>query len=127
MEITLFYTSLITLLAIFLAYKVGIARGKSKTLLGEGDSSSLLQAIRSHGNLVEYAPLAMIMLGLLEMSQVDDLKLHLLGSLFFVSRILHAYGLSISSESTPYRLLGTIGTWVIMLAMSIFGIYSYLV
>jgi uncharacterized membrane protein YecN with MAPEG domain len=127
MEITLFYTSLITLLAIFLAYKVGIARGRSKTLLGEGDSSSLLQAIRSHGNLVEYAPLAMIMLGLLEMSQVDDLKLHLLGSLFFVSRILHAYGLSISSESTPYRVLGTIGTWVIMLAMSIYGIYSYLV
>ena len=68
MEITLFYTSLITLLAIFLAYKVGIARGRSKTLLGEGDSSSLLQAIRSHGNLVEYAPLAMIMLGLLEIS-----------------------------------------------------------
>ena len=127
MEITLFYTSLITLLAIFLAYRVGIARGKSKTLLGEGDSSSLLQAIRSHGNLVEYAPLAMIMLGLLEMSQVDDLKLHLLGSLFFISRILHAYGLSISSESTPYRVLGTIGTWVIMLAMSIYGIYSYLV
>lgn len=127
MEITLFYTSLITLLAIFLAYKVGIARGRSKTLLGEGDSSSLLQAIRSHGNLVEYAPLAMIMLGLLEMSQVDNLKLHLLGSLFFVSRILHAYGLSISSESTPYRVLGTIGTWVIMLAMSIYGIYSYLV
>ena len=87
----------------------------------------MLQAIRSHGNLVEYAPLAMIMLGLLEMSQVDDLKLHLLGSLFFVSRILHAYGLSISSESTPYRVLGTIGTWVIMLAMSIYGIYSYLV
>ena len=127
MEITLFYTSLITLLAIFLAYKVGIARGRSKTLLGEGDSSSLLQAIRSHGNLVEYAPLAMIMLGLLEMSQVDNLKLHLLGSLFFVSRILHAYGLSISSESTSYRVLGTIGTWVIMLAMSIYGIYSYLV
>ena len=75
MEITLFYTSLITLLAIFLAYKVGIARGRSKTLLGEGDSSALLQAIRSHGNLVEYAPLAMIMLGLLEISGVDQLCL----------------------------------------------------
>jgi len=127
MEITLFYTSLITLLAIFLAYKVGIARGRSKTLLGEGDSSSLLQAIRSHGNLVEYAPLAMIMLGLLEISGVDQLKLHLLGSVFFVSRILHAYGLSISSESTPYRMVGTLGSWVVMLAMALFGVYFYII
>jgi hypothetical protein len=30
MEITLLYTSLITILAIFLAFKVGITRGKNK-------------------------------------------------------------------------------------------------
>ncbi|MEK9650184.1 MAG: MAPEG family protein [Gammaproteobacteria bacterium] len=127
MEITLFYTSLITVLAIFLAYKVGIARGKSKILLGEGDSSYLLQAIRSHANLVEYAPLAMILLGLLEIAGVDNLKLHLLGSVFFVCRVLHAYGLSISSESTPFRLVGTLGTWIIMLSMAIYGIYEYII
>jgi len=126
MPITLFYTSLITLLAIFLAYKVGVARGKSNTLLGEGNSTSLLQAIRTHANLTEYAPLAMILLGLLEISGVGQLKLHILGSFFFVSRVLHAYGLSISSESTPYRLVGTVGTWIIMLAMAIYGIYSYI-
>ena len=127
MQITLFYTSLITLLAIFLAYKVGIARGRSKILLGDGDSSSLLQAIRSHGNLIEYAPRAMILLGLLEISGVDHLKLHILGSVFFVCRILHAYGLSISSESTPYRLVGTLGSWIIMLAMALYGIYGYII
>ncbi|MGA1762495.1 MAG: MAPEG family protein [Gammaproteobacteria bacterium] len=127
MEITLFYTSLITLLAIFLAYKVGIARTKSNTLLGEGNSTNLLQAIRSHANLMEYAPLALILLGLLEMSGVDALKLHLLGATFFICRVLHAYGLGISSESTPYRLVGTLGTWIIMLAMAIYGVYAYLV
>ena len=127
MKITLLYTSLITILTIFLAFKVGIARGKTNTLLGEGDSSELLQSIRSHGNLIEHAPLALLLLLLLEMHGVTDWKLHLLGSSFFLLRILHAYGLSISRESTPYRLVGALGSWAMMVGMSIYGIYIYLV
>ena len=84
MEITLLYTSLITILAIFLAFRVGVTRGKTNTLLGEGDSSELLQAIRSHGNLMEHAPISLILLLLLEMQGVEDWKLHLIGSSFFL-------------------------------------------
>ena len=84
MEITLLYTSLITILAIFLAFRVGIVRGKTNTLLGEGDSSELLQSIRSHGNLMEHAPIALILLLLLEMQGVADWKLYVfLINLFF--------------------------------------------
>jgi len=127
MEITLLYASLVTILAIFLAIRVGINRGKTNTLLGEGDSSELLQSIRSHGNLLENAPLALFLLLLIEMQGVADWKLHLIGSSFFLFRILHAYGLSISRESTPYRVLGALGSWVLMLGMSLYGIYIYLV
>ena len=126
MEITLLYTSLITMLAIFLAFKVGITRGKTNTLLGEGDSSELLQSIRSHGNLMESAPITLILLLLLEMQSVADWKLHLIGSSFFFFRILHAYGISISRESTPYRVIGALGSWMLMLGMSIYGVYVYL-
>ena len=126
MEITLLYTSLITILAIFLAFRVGVTRGKTNTLLGEGDSSELLQSIRSHGNLIEHAPLALMLLLLLEMQGIADWKLHLLGSSFFLFRILHAYGLSISRESTPYRVVGALGSWVLMLGMSVYGLYVYL-
>jgi uncharacterized membrane protein YecN with MAPEG domain len=127
MEITLLYASLVTILAIFLAFRVGINRGKTNTLLGEGDSSELLQSIRSHGNLLENAPLALFLLLLIEMQGVADWKLHLIGSSFFLFRILHAYGLSISRESTPYRVVGALGSWVLMLGMSLYGIYIYLV
>ena len=126
MEITPLYTSLITILAIFLAFKVGITRGKTNTLLGEGDSSELLQSIRSHGNLMESAPITLILLLLLEMQSVADWKLHLIGSSFFLFRILHAYGISISRESTPYRVIGALGSWMLMLGMSIYGVYVYL-
>ena len=126
MEITLLYTSLLTILAIFLALRNGLIRGKTKTMLGEGDSSELLQSIRAHGNLMEHAPIALILLLLVEMQGVEDWKLHLLGSSFFLCRILHAYGITISRESTPYRVVGALGSWVLMLGMSVYGIYVYL-
>ena len=66
MEITLLYTSLLTILAIFLAFRNGLIRGKTKIMLGEGDSSELLQSIRAHGNLMEHAPIALILFLLLE-------------------------------------------------------------
>ena len=127
MEITLLYTSLLTILAIFLAFRNGLIRGKTKIMLGEGDSSELLQSIRAHGNLMEHAPIALILLLLLEMQGVADWKLHLLGSSFFLLRILHAYGLAISRESTPYRLVGALGSWMLMVGMSLYGIYVYFV
>ena len=127
MEITLLYTSLITVFAIFLAFRNGLIRGKTKTMLGDGGSSELLQSIRAHGNLMEHAPIALILFLLLEMHGVADWKLHLIGSSFFLFRILHAYGLTISRESTPYRVVGALGSWVLMIGMSIYGIYVYLV
>ncbi len=127
MEITLLYTSLIAVLAVFLSFKTGLVRGKTNTMLGEGDSSELLQSIRAFGNLVEYAPLALILLALLEMQNLDEWKLHMLGSLYFLFRISHAYGISISRESTPYRLVGAIGNWIIILVMAIYGIYTYII
>ena len=125
MEITLLYASLLTILAIFLAIKVGMNRVDTNIMTGEGESSMLLQSVRAHGNLIEYAPLALILLALLEMQNVSDFMLHLCGSLFFLARILHAYGVTISRESTPYRLVGAVGTWLIMLIMSLVGIYIY--
>ena len=71
-------------------------------------------------------PLALMLLLLLEMQGIADWKLHLLGSSFFLFRILHAYGLSISRESTPYRVVGALGSWVLMLGMSAYGLYVYL-
>ena len=125
MEITLLYASLLTILAIFLAIKVGMNRVETKIMTGEGESSKLLQSIRAHGNLIEYAPLALILLALLEMQNLSDSMLHLCGSLFFLARISHAYGVTISRESTPYRLVGALATWLIMLVMSVLGIYIY--
>ena len=77
MEITLLYASLLTIMAVLLALKTGMTRGKTNTMLGNGESSELLQSIRAHGNLIENAPFVIILMGLLEMQSVADWKLHI--------------------------------------------------
>ena len=49
--ITLLYASLLGLLQVTLAYKVGSSRLKTNTLLGDGNQSEFLQKVRAHGNL----------------------------------------------------------------------------
>ena len=51
--ITLLYASLLGLLQVALAYKVGSSRLKTNTLLGDGNQSEILKKVRSHGNLTE--------------------------------------------------------------------------
>ena len=104
MEITLLYTSLITILAVFLAFRAGMTRGKTNTLLGEGDSAELLQSTRAHGNLIEHAPFALILLGLLEMQGVAEWRLHLLGSLFFLCKFCTLMGSLFQEKALPIVL-----------------------
>ena len=44
--------------------------------------------IRAHGNFTEYVPM-MILLAFLELSDISELKLHLLGGAFSLGRVMH--------------------------------------
>ena len=124
--ITLFYASLMGILQIALAYKVGSSRLKNNTLLGDGNQSEVLQKVRAHGNLTEYVPIFLILLALIEMQGAALWKIHVLGSLFFLARIAHCYGMYISTESTPPRLIGILVTWFSIAGMSIYGLINYI-
>ena len=124
--ITLSYASLLGLLQVTLAYKAGSSRLKTNTLLGDGNQSEVLQKIRAHGNLIEYAPIFLILLALIEMQGVALWKIHALGSLFFLARIAHSYGMYISTESTPPRLIGILVTWFLIAGMSVYGLVNYI-
>ena len=124
--ITLLYASLLGLLQVALAYKVGSSRLKTNTLLGDGNQSEVLQKVRAHGNLTEYVPIFLILLAIIEMQGVALWKIHLLGSLFFLARIAHGYGMYISTESTPPRLIGILVTWFSIAGMSVYGLINFI-
>jgi uncharacterized protein len=120
--IVTFYAGLNALIALALALLVVRQRSKSGINLGSGGNPALEQAIRAHGNFIEYAPFILFLLLLLELGGLSALWLHLMGATLTVARILHAWGLMTKPGASFGRAAGIALTWIVMLAALIFAI-----
>jgi len=112
-SISTFYIGLNVLLIFALAMYVVVLRYRHKVGIGDGGVPELLRAIRVHGNALEYVPLVLIMMLALELSSVGNIHLHVIGSVLLAGRLLHAWGLTRSSGTSPGRFIGTLSTWII--------------
>lgn len=123
--ITLLYAGLCTILVVFLAVRVAQWRFRHKIGLGDGGDRELLKRVRAHANAVENMPLALILLGGMELNGYSSNLIHGFGGVLVLSRIAHAWGLSHSSGTSRGRFLGSLFTWLLMLAMAVFAIAGY--
>jgi hypothetical protein len=114
--ITSLYTGLMALLLVIVSVNVTLGRVKFKVDLGDGGKPEMLQRIRVQGNLVEYTPIALILMGLLEMAGTAAWMLHTLGIVLIVGRVAHAIALSRSSGPTALRGIGATATWIMIAA-----------
>ena len=123
--ITLLYAALCTLLILVLAGRVIAARWQHKVGLGDGGNTELNRRVRAHANAVEYVPLALILLGGMELNGYPEWLVHAFGAALVVSRLLHAWGLAVSSGTSPGRFLGTVLTLLLMIAMCVMAIVGF--
>ncbi len=95
-------------------------RLRAQAAFGDGGDSKLISASRSHGNLAEHAPLAIIMIGLLEQSGAHHWTLTGIAVLFLVARTMHIIGLHAPTSTKPPvpRQIGVIGTWLAYAVLS---------
>ena len=78
-----------TLFLAYISMRVGQARMKTKTDLGDGGHPEMIRAIRAQGNYVEYAWAALLGLFLLAMLGASSMLIHALGAIFLLARIFH--------------------------------------
>ncbi len=122
-KITLLFAALHLLLLIVLAVPISLHRRSNKIGIGDGGDMRLARKIRVHANLVEYVPIALLMLALLELSGLGALWLWWLGSLLLLARAMHAIGFSRKVGYSFGRFWGTALTWLVMLAMACAGLW----
>ena len=121
--ITLFFAGSLTILAIVLAYLTGRQRIRTKTNLGIGEDFGMLQITRAHGNLLENALFFLILSFLLEnIAQISSLAIVILGDIFLISRIAHAYGITRPEANSIFRFLGITGTVAVLFIQAVWGI-----
>ena len=108
---------LLVLLMLGLKMYVGAQRGKLKVPSGE-TTPEFSRFTRVQLNAVEDVPVLMAGILALGMLGMQAWYIHMCGLVLFVSRILHASGLSGSSGFSIGRLAGTIGTMATCLAVA---------
>lgn len=115
LSVTALYLGIHLLHIVGLSLLVVRQRVRAKVGLGVGQEShgALARAVRVHANQVEHAPMAFIMLALLELQGSPTWLIHALGIVFTLARLGHAFGLSKNAGRSMGRYLGTLGTWCV--------------
>lgn len=100
------YASVLGLLGVLLTVRVILNRVRTGVNAGDGGDSGLAQAQRAHGNFVEQAPLALLLLVLSAAVGTPVKLLHGLGIVLVVARAANAWALSHSLGPSTGRQAG---------------------
>lgn len=118
--ITSIYASLSALLIARLSLAVIKLRRKNRVSVGDGGNEQLQLAIRTHANAVEYIPITLLLLLMLELNGAPTILIHVLGGTLLVGRILHSMGLP--EKDFKKRVLGMQITIYLLIGLAILNI-----
>ena len=116
MTVTMVTTGVLALVLLFLAGYVIAGRVKFKIDLGDGGNEAMRQRIRAQANFVEYVPMALILMMLVETASIGPRWLIIaLGATLVVARISHAQGILSKPGQSAGRFVGTNLTGLVLL------------
>lgn len=92
MPVTSLLAALFALMMVALSLPVSVRRRELCVGYGDGDDPVLRRRIRAHGNFIEYAPMMLVLLAMVEIAEARPWFIWLLAIAFLVSRLLHAAG-----------------------------------
>lgn len=125
LPITALYGSIMMIFALALSAKAGSFRGKSGISVLHGDpiNMELAQRVRVHQNFLEYVPMAIILMGLLEINGGNTIFLHVFGVVLIIARYAHAIGLKHDNMGHTGRIIGAGGTALMSAAAALYMLW----
>ena len=123
--VTLLFAGILGLMAFAVALPAGRLRGKTGISVGDGGNQDLLVAMRRHGNFVEVVPIALVLMGLLEMNGVSTTAIFVFGTVLVVCRIAHAVGLKADDIQNIARGVGAGGSALLTVVMSVWAVVLF--
>ena len=124
--ITALYAGILGLIYVFLSFFVIKGRFQHRVSLGDGQNDDLVRRIRLHSNFIEYVPLALFLIFLIEYNQLSDWVIHGLGGMLLLGRILHPFGMLFKNGVSFYRTGGMIMTLCVLIIASVLCLLSFL-
>jgi len=114
MPITMLYAGALSLVLLVLSIRVIQARGATKVFMGDGGNELMVRRMRGQANFVEYVPMVLILMALLEYGGTAGWLLHALGATLLVARLLHGYTFAFATHFPPGRFGGALLTQLVL-------------
>jgi len=121
--ITALYAGILALLVTALGINVTAHRAKFGVMLGDGDKPQLRRMIRIDGNVVEYVPIGLLLMGLYELDGGLTLALHAAGIALIVGRLMFVPGMLNTDGPNPVRASGVTLTWITIAALAVLNLW----
>ncbi len=122
--ITALYAALLVIVFAWLSFKIGAARGRTGVSILHGDDMQLAETMRRHANFVEHVPIALILMGLIEINGGSAVFLHIAGALLVICRVAHPLGLHHDRMRHPLRMIGAGGTFLTTMVLGLVALWQ---
>src|SRR5438552_17527734 len=123
MFVTPLYASLLVLWFVVLSMRVVNIRRRG-IIFGDNGEVAVTRVVRAHANFAEYVPLALLLMGFLEVTRYSIYLLHALGVILVVARLLHGLALSFGWQPRFGRVAGAGLTVLVLLVEAVLCVYQ---
>lgn len=121
LPITLTIAAAAVLINIWLGARVSQLRIRHKVSIGDAGDDRVACRMRAHANFVEYTPLFLILLGLIELARGSQTWLWGVAILYILARLAHPFGMDRPAPN-PLRAGGTMVTWAVLLGLALYAL-----
>ena len=123
MFVTPLYAGILALWFVILSARVVNLR-RGGILFGDDGNVEVTRIVRAQANFAEYVPLALLLMGFLEVSRYSIYLLHGLGIALIVARLLHGLALSFGWPRRFGRVFGSALTFIVLGIAAVLCVYQ---
>ena len=106
----------------WLAMRIGKLRMAHKVFMGDGQDTQIYARMRAQANFGENVPIALILIGLVELAGKGGWWLPLVGAAFMLGRVAHAFGMD--GRFKAGRPIGMITAWGTHLGLAVVALLA---
>src|ERR1700675_3673625 len=123
MFVTPLYASLLAFWFVLLSMRVVNLR-RGGFIFGDNGELKVARVFRAQANFAEYVPLALLLIGFLEVGRFSIYILHALGLTLLIARLIHGCALSFGWQMRSGRVAGSALTFIVLLIEAFLCLYQ---
>ena len=113
---------LAALINLWLAIRCGQVRTKSSISIGDGGDEALIRRMRAHSNFIEFTPIVLILIGLIEYAAGTSTWLWAVMAIYMLGRVAHGIGMDGVGPLAKGRMVGTLITMLTTVGLGLYAL-----